>query len=104
MIGEDYPSLDAFVQASLEPDQELSPGHTLAKIYSIEQLQELAEREDIDSTQILREIERSGTSRRYEFAYAITDHLGANNIGELLSDFDHDLFLIELLFKRNMGI
>ena len=92
MIGEDYQSYDEFIAACRSPETELDHGHTLAKVYTIEQIKDFAEIEGISTNAILEGISGQGRLRTYKCAYKLADRMDADTVGELLSKCDHDMY------------
>ena len=92
MIGEDYQSYDEFIAACESPETELDHGHTLAKVYTIEQIKNFAEIQNISTNVILEDIAGQGRQRTYECAYKLANLMDADTVGELLSNGDHNMY------------
>jgi hypothetical protein len=99
MRGTDFESLDDFAEACLHKrDTELDASCVLGKVYSIEQLREIAKVYEFEE-----ETEgegKHGISQRYEFAQGIAEAQTAQDIGELLSRIDHDFYFPILTYFR----
>ena len=92
MIGEDYSSYDEFMAACERPEEPLNPGHTLAKVYTINQVKDIADKQGFNTHDILEDIDGRGRRRTFNLAYEFVDRINADSLGELLSNTDHDMF------------
>lgn len=87
MLGEDYESLDSFVHACRFKRTELDIALGLGKMYHVKELRELAEESDVD----ISDATGRGQAKRYSTAKLIAESMTAEEVGNQLSVFDHEL-------------
>jgi hypothetical protein len=86
MLGDDYDSLQEFVVACQERRTELDSSRCLAKLYHIDDLRDIANRENI----LLNDVQGGGVTRRYSTAEVIADATTSESVGDYLSKYDHE--------------
>jgi hypothetical protein len=106
MIGKDYESYESFITSCKSQRISLDSRRILGKLYTIEQLRELAEYLQISSSDLNEVIEegdsenKKGVTRRYDFAKAISRLVSAEQIGETISYLDHSFHFPILFYLR----
>lgn len=87
MLGEDYDSLESFVFACRSNRTELDVALGLGKLYHVNELRELAEEIDVD----ISDATGRGQAKRYSTAEIVAESMTAEEVGNQLSVFDHEL-------------
>jgi hypothetical protein len=103
VIGRDYDTFDDFIDAYKNRQGPLDVASVLGKIYSIEQLRLLAETHGIGREKLSATPEgdnHRGISQRYDCARAIAGLLGVDQVSDLLSLRDHELYFPAITYFR----